>query len=67
MSESKIRIRLVKSTIGVPLKIKKVVFALGLKRPNSEVVHSTSPTIMGMVSKAKHMLQITEIKGDTPI
>ena len=65
MSGSKIKIRLLKSTIGVPLKVKKVVFALGLKKPHSEVIHCSSPTIMGMVYKAKHLIEVTELKGES--
>jgi large subunit ribosomal protein L30 len=61
MKESKIKIRLLKSTIGVPLKIKKVVFALGLTRPNSVVIHPSSPSILGMVEKTKHMIEVTEL------
>jgi large subunit ribosomal protein L30 len=61
MSEKKIKIRLIKSTIGTPKKIKNVVYALGLKRPNSEVIHNASPTILGMVKKTNHMVQVFEI------
>ena len=61
MNEKKIKIRLVKSTIGTPKKIKNVIFALGLTRPNSEVIHYASPTILGMVRKTNHMIQVFEI------
>ncbi len=61
MNEKKIKIRLVKSTIGTPKKIKNVIFALGLTRPNSEVIHNASPTILGMVRKTNHMIQVFEI------
>ena len=61
MKESKIKIRLLKSTIGVPLKIKKVVFALGLSRPNSVVIHPATPSILGMVEKTKHMIEVTQL------
>ncbi|MCL4484813.1 MAG: 50S ribosomal protein L30 [Nitrospirae bacterium] len=61
MSDNKIKIRLLKSTIGTPRKIREVVFALGLRRPNSEVIHNASPTIMGMVKKTKHMIHVTEL------
>jgi large subunit ribosomal protein L30 len=61
MPEKKIRIRLIKSTIGTPRKIREVVFALGLRRPNNEVIHNVSPCIMGMVNKTKHMIQVTEV------
>ena len=61
MSEKKIKIRLIKSTIGTPKKIKNVVYALGLKRPNSEVIRNASPTILGMVKKTNHMVQVFEI------
>ena len=61
MSETKIKIRLIKSPIGVPLKVRKVIDALGLKRPNQEVIRNASPTILGMIRKTQHMLEVKEI------
>ena len=56
----KIKIKQVKSTIGVPEKQVKVVRALGLKKKDQVVEHSQSATIMGMVNKVPHIVSIVE-------
>ena len=61
MSDKKIKIKLIKSPIGVPNKIRQIVYSLGLKRPNHEVIHFASPTILGMVKKTSHMIEVKEI------
>ncbi len=59
-SEEKVKIRLVKSVIGAPDKHEKIVKALGLTKTNRVVEHSKSETIMGMVNKIPHMVEIVE-------
>ena len=56
----KIKIKQVKSTIGVPEKQVKVVRALGLKKKDQVVEHAPSATIMGMVNKVNHIVAIVE-------
>ena len=56
----KISIKLAKSLIGSTEKQIKVVHALGLKKTNQVVEHFNSPTIMGMVNKIPHLVQIVE-------
>jgi large subunit ribosomal protein L30 len=53
-------IRLVKSQIGVPRKLRKVLTGLGLRKVNSSVVREDSPEILGMIFKVKHLVEVTE-------
>tara|TARA_Y100001954_G_C15591722_1_gene493579 strand:- start:412 stop:588 length:177 start_codon:yes stop_codon:yes gene_type:complete len=54
----KIKIAQVKSKIGRPKDQKKTLEALGLKKINSVVEHNSTPQIMGMVNKVKHLIKI---------
>ena len=54
----KVTIKLTKSLIGVPDKQIKVVRALGLKKTNDVVEHFNSATIMGMVNKVPHLVEV---------
>lgn len=56
----KVKIKLVKSLIGSSETQKKTVAGLGLKKINQVVEHYNSPTIMGMVNKVPHLLEIVE-------
>ena len=56
----KIKIKQVKSTIGASEAQVKVVRALGLKKKDQVVEHYNSATIMGMVNKVPHLVQIVE-------
>lgn len=56
----KIKIKLVKSLIGSSDSQRKTATGLGLSKLNQEVEHFNSPTIMGMVNKISHLLQISE-------
>ncbi|MBQ8848221.1 MAG: 50S ribosomal protein L30 [Candidatus Gastranaerophilales bacterium] len=60
MSDKKIKIKQVKSTIGASEKQIKVVRALGLKKKNQVVEHLASATILGMVNKVPHIVEIVE-------
>lgn len=58
---AKLKITLVKSTIGCLQNQKATVAALGLKKIRSEVVHDDNPVIRGMVFKVKHLVKVEEI------
>ena len=60
MADKKIKVKQVRSTIGVPEKQVKVVRALGLRKMNQVVEHADSKTIMGMVNKVPHIVSIVE-------
>lgn len=53
-----IKIKLVKGLIGASETQKKVVRALGLTKKDQIVEHYDSATIMGMVNKVSHLVQI---------
>jgi large subunit ribosomal protein L30 len=60
-NEELIKIRLVKSLIGIPEKHKRVIRALGLKKINSTVVHKNNPQIQGMIFKVNHMISTERV------
>ena len=56
----KVKIRLVKSLIGSSASQRRVATGLGLRNINQTVEHFNSATIMGMVNKISHLLEVTE-------
>jgi len=58
---AKIRIKLIKSTIGRKQDQIDTVKALGLKKLNSVVEHEDTPQIRGMINKISFMLDVEEI------
>lgn len=56
----KINIRLKKSLIGASEAQKKVAKSLGLSKINQVVEHFDSPTIVGMINKIPHLVEIVE-------
>lgn len=56
----KIKIKLTKSLIGSSDSQRKVAKSLGLSKINQVVEHFNSPTILGMVNKIPHLVQIVE-------
>lgn len=55
-----IKIKLVKGLIGASDKQRKVVRGLGLTKQDQVVEHYNSATILGMVNKVPHLVQIVE-------
>ncbi len=56
----KIKITQVKSIIDRPKRQKDTMKALGLRKMNQTVVKETSPQILGMVNKVKHLLKVED-------
>ena len=56
-----VRITLTKSTIGASPKQRAVVEALGLKKREQVVVKEDNAQIRGMITKVKHLVEVTEI------
>lgn len=56
----KIKITQVKSIIKRPQKQKDTMRALGLTKMNKTVEHESTPQIMGMIDKVKHLVKIEE-------
>ena len=55
-----IKIKLVRGLIGASDKQRKVVRGLGLTKQDQVVEHYNSATIIGMVNKVPHLVQIVE-------
>ena len=60
MSDGKIRIRLKRSTIGAPAKLKKVVRGIGLRRIGQVVERPDDAAFRGMVAKVPHLVEIVD-------
>ncbi len=58
----KIKIRLVRSTIGRKPYQRKTAKALGLGKINSSVEKEVNPAILGMVRAIEHLVEVEEIK-----
>jgi large subunit ribosomal protein L30 len=58
----KIKVTLKRSVIGKPMRQKRTVTALGLKKTNHTVEHNATPQILGMIDKVKHLVQFEETK-----
>lgn len=58
---AKLKITLVRSTIGRPDDQIDTVKALGLHKLHSTVIKEDTPVIRGMVNKVKHLVEVEEI------
>ena len=55
-----IKIRLVKSSIAAPKKLKAVLRGLGLRRINQVVEKPDDDAIHGMVAKVPHLVEVSK-------
>ena len=55
-----IKIKLVRSLIGTSETQRKVVKGLGLTKKDQVVEHAESATIMGMVNKVSHLVEVVK-------
>ena len=62
VSMAKIKISLVRSTIGQLPKHRATVRSLGLRKIGSSTVQESSPAIMGMVKAVSHLVKVEESK-----
>ncbi|NMA84598.1 MAG: 50S ribosomal protein L30 [Epulopiscium sp.] len=56
----KVKITLVKSTIGAKPKQRLTIEALGLKKLHKTVEHQDNPAIRGMIDKVRHLVKVEE-------
>lgn len=59
--EKKVKVTLVKSTIGAVPKNKKTVEALGLRKINSSNILPDNDTTRGMVRRVAHLVKVEEV------
>lgn len=56
----KIKVKKVRSAIKRSQRQKRTLEALGLKRIGQVVEHDSTPNILGMVNKVKHLVSVEE-------
>lgn len=61
---ARVKITLVKSPIGRSESQKRTVEGLGLRRLNHSVVQPANLSILGMVRKISHLVQIEEVADE---
>lgn len=57
---AKIKVKQVKSAIKRPQNQKRTLEALGLRKIGHVVEHDATPSILGMLSKVKHLVSTEE-------
>lgn len=55
-----IKIKQVKSRIGAPLREKRTLDSLGLKKIGKVVEHEDTPVVRGMIRKVSHLVTVIE-------
>ena len=58
---NKIKITQVRSGIGKPLRQKRTLQALGLRKIHQTVEKEATPQILGMVHKVQHLVTVEEV------
>jgi large subunit ribosomal protein L30 len=58
----KIRITQVRSGIGRPLRQKRTLQALGIRRMHHTVEKEATPQILGMVAKVNHLVTVVPVE-----
>jgi large subunit ribosomal protein L30 len=57
---TKLRITLIKSSIGYNESQKRTLVTLGFHRLNQSVVHDDSMSLRGMINKVRHLVKVEE-------
>ncbi len=57
---AKIKVKQIKSSIKKPQNQKRTLAALGLRKIGQVVEHDSTPNIVGMISKVKHLVSTEE-------
>ena len=57
---AQIKIKQIKSRINAPAVQKRTLDALGLNKMNHTVVKEDTPSIMGMVQRVHHLVEVTK-------
>ena len=60
--EKKLKITLVKSTIGANPKNRRIVEALGYKKLNSTIIRPDNDAMRGALRHISHMVKVEEIE-----
>ena len=63
MSDKKLKITLVKSTIGAIPNHRATVKSMGFKKLNSSVVLPDNDSTRGQIQQIKHMVKVEEVEA----
>ncbi len=55
---AKLKVKKVRSAIKRPLRQKRTLEALGLRKINQVVEHDDTPVIQGMIAKVEHLVSV---------
>ena len=61
----RLRVTLLKSTVGFDRKLAAVVRGLGLRRIRHTVELADTPAARGMIHKVRHLVQVSETERDS--
>ena len=61
MAEKKLKITLVKSTIGAVPKNRKIVESMGFKKLNSSVILPDNGATRGQIQQIRHLVKVEEV------
>jgi len=61
LTMKRIKITQVRSAIDRPLRQKRSLEALGLKKMHQTVEHNATPQILGIVDSVKHLIKVEEV------
>ena len=61
---ARIKITQVKSAVSRQKDQGRTLHALGLRRIRDSVEHDPNPSIMGMVTKVRHLVEVTSVGGE---
>ncbi len=56
---AQIKIKQIKSRINCPAVEKRTLDALGLRKMNHTVVKEATPSVLGMVKRVHHLVEVT--------
>jgi large subunit ribosomal protein L30 len=56
-----LKVTQVRSGIGKPLRQKRTLEALGLRKMHQTVIVVPTPQILGMINKVKHLVSVEEV------
>lgn len=60
----KLKITLVRSTIGAIPKHRKTVKAMGLRKLNKTVLMPDNPAVRGMIHQVQHLVKVEEVHAE---
>lgn len=61
LTDGKVEIKQLRSGIGKTERMKATLEAMGLRGPNSVVVHKDSPALRGQIRRVRHLISVTPI------